>query len=230
MLRRLLLISSAFLAAFPIVGNAAGGLALSDTRLIVKDGRTSVAIVMSNTTSIPFLTKAWIEDDQGNKTEDVMVVPPVVLSVPNKFVRFQVSILNPQNLPQDRESIFYLHTHSTPGNGNPNNALNVSYNSVLKVFYRPKGLDGSMTQAIESLQWTLKDGVLTAKNDSNFNLSIVTIALNKTYKQLSGFVIPPHESAEFQVTEKYPKQVTVRWAAMDDYGSPLITSRTIPNE
>ena len=217
------------LAAFPFAGNAAG-LALSDTRLIIENGRSSVAFVMSNSSTIPYLTKAWIEDVHGNKTESVMVVPPISLSVPNKFTRFQVSVLDPQNLPQDRESVFFLHTRSAPGNGNPENALNVAFNSKLKVFYRPRGLSGNMTKAIESLQWTLKDGVLTAKNDSNFNVSIVTIGLDKNYKQLSGFIIAPRETAKFKVKGKYPKDVTVRWAAMDDFGSPLIVTRTISNE
>ena len=223
------MITSLALSALPLLGNA-GGLALSDTRLIIANGRSTAAIVLSNATPIPFLTKAWIEDTQGKKTEDLMVVPPIALSVPNKFNRFQVSVINPQNLPQDKESVFYLLTHSTPGNGNPDNALNVAYNSKLKVFYRPKGLSGNMAEAIESLNWTLKNGVLTAKNDSNFNVSIVTIGLNKNFKQLSGFVIPPRESAEFTVKGKYPKEVTVRWAAMDDFGSPMVASQKISNE
>lgn len=229
MVRRLLLALLVVAAALPLNGRAAG-LALSDTRLIIENGRSSGAVVMSNTGSTPFLTKVWIEDVHGNKPENVMVVPPVSLSVPNKFIRFQVSILNPLELPQDRETIFYLHTHSTPGNGSPDNTLNIAYNTSLKVFYRPKGLSGTMVQAIESLKWSLKNGVLTATNDSDFNISIVTVGLDKNYKQISGFVIAPHDKAEFEVKEKYPKSVTVRWAAMDDYGSPLITSRTISNQ
>ena len=224
-----LLFASIALAALPLAGIAAG-LSVSDTRLIMDSGKSSVAIVMSNTTPIPFLTKAWIEDVHGNKTDKLMVVPPVVVSVPNKFNRFQVSVLEPQDLPQDKESVFYLQTHSAPGNGNPSNSLNVSYNTKLKVFYRPKGLSGSMDDAIESLHWTLKAGVLTAKNDSNFNVSVVTVGLDKNFKQLSGFMIAPKSSAQFQVTGKYPKEVTVRWAAMDDFGSPRFVSKTIPND
>lgn len=227
---RALLLVSLTLAAYPVTGYAAGGLALSDTRLIIENGRSSVAIVMSNTTSIPFLTKAWIEDASGKRTEDLMVVPPVVISPPNKFSRFQISVLNSQNLPADRESVFYLNTHSAPGNGNPDNTLNVAYDTKLKVFFRPKGLSGSMADAIESLKWKLKNGVLTATNNSNFNVSVVTIGLDNNYKKLSGVVISPRTSMQFKVAKKYPKNVTIRWAAMDDYGSPLIITRTISNE
>lgn len=196
----------------------------------MENGRSTVAFVLSNTSSIPFLTKAWIEDVHGNKTEKLMVVPPVVLSVPNKFNRFQVTVLEPHELPQDKESVFYLQTHSSPGNGAPDNTLNVSYNTKLKVFYRPKGLSGNMNDAIESLQWSLKDGVLTAKNASNFNVSVITIGLDNNFKKLSGFIIAPRSSAQFKVKEKYSKEVLVRWAAMDDYGSSLVFSKTIPNE
>lgn len=225
-----LLCSSVFLAMFPLTGNTAGGLALSDTRLIIEDGRTAAAIVISNTTSTPYLTRAWVENSQGVKTENWMVSPPISLLLPDQSIRLQVTALDPQTLSQDQESVVYLFTHSVPGNDKQDNTLNVAFNSKLKVFYRPKDLPGNMTQAIESLKWTLKNGVLIAKNESNFNISIVTVGLDKNYKQLSGFVLAPRESAEFRVEKKYPKKVTVRWAAMDDYGSPLIISKTISNE
>lgn len=203
---------------------------VSDSRLLIENGRSSAAFVFSNQSSTQFLTKVWVEDISGKKTDNVIAVPPVAFSPPGKQLRFQVAILDTRDYPNDKESLFYLHSHSVPGNGSPDNALTVSYDMRLKVFYRPKGLSGNMISAIEGLQWSLKNGVLTVSNPSHFHVSLVTYGIEKDYTEVSNCVIPPGQSVQFAVNKQYPKNVTVRWAAIDDFGSPMRLSTNIVNE
>ena len=223
----LVAVSVAFL---PSVVWAVGGLSVSSSRIIIDGGRTSSSIVLSNASSIPYLTRVLIEDESGNKEEQLIAVPPVAYSPPGRQIRFQVVVLAPEKLPVDRESVFYFHSHSVPGNQNSNNALNVALDNRLKVFYRPSGIEGNMVAAIEGLRWTLKGGVLQATNPSKFNVSLIGVGIDQSYKQLDHCVIAPEQSVRFRLKKQYPNKVTVRWAAMDDYGSPMQLSTNIANE
>lgn len=208
---------------------AAEGLSVSDSRLLMENGRTAAALVFSNTTDSGYLTKVWIESVDGKNTEDVMAVPPVAYSPPNKQVRFQVMMLQPEKYPADRESLFYFRSHSLPATGETKNTLTLAYDMKLKVFYRPEGLEGDMTSAIENLQWSMKAGVLTAVNSSNFHVSLVTLGIEKKYREIRDCVIAPGQSVSFKVKGHYPKSVRIRWAAIDDYGSPFRAAKTIEN-
>lgn len=208
----------------------AAGLSVSDSRIIIDKGKNSSAIVFRNTSGHQFLSKAWIEDSKGVPSEDVMVAPPFAYSPSGKHIRFQVTAINPDVLPTDRESLLYFRMHSVPAGNDSQNKLTIAYDVKLKVFYRPLGLSGSMEEAIEDLRWTLKDGVLTAQNNSNFNVSLLTWGIEKDYTQVDDCVIAPGSSQSFKVNKKYPSKVTVRWAAMDDYGTALRFSDTLDNE
>lgn len=214
---------------FASVAYAAGGLSVSTSRLLIDKGRTAASLIFSNTTNSQFLTKVWIETADGQVTEDVMAVPPVAYSPPNKQIRFQTMVLEPEKFPKDKESLFYFRSHSVPATGETSNALTISYDVRLKVFYRPEGVEGDMTSAIEDLKWFLKKGVLTAFNPSNFHVSLVTYGIENRYKEIKDCVIAPGQSVSFKVKGKYPKNVLIRWAAIDDYGSPFRVSTNIEN-
>lgn len=208
----------------------AGGLAVSDSRIILSNGQTVSGFVLANTSQSQFLTKVWVETKQGEETEDIMAVPPVAYSPPGKHVRFQVMLLHPEKYAKDKETLFYLRTHSVPGDGKSQHALTLAYDVKLKIFYRPEGLEGDMASAIEDLRWSLKKGELKAYNPSNYHVSIVTYGLNSDYTEVQDCVIPPGESLSFGVSKQYPEKVKVRWAAIDDYGSPIRRSTVIKNE
>ena len=218
------------IACCPGITLAAGGLTVSTSRVLIESGKTAAGIVISNNSTTQFLTKSWIEDRSGNKSDQVMAVPPVAYAPPGKHIRFQIMVLNPEELPTDQESLFYFHSHSVPGNGNPDNALTVAFDMKLKVFYRPEGLDGNMASAIEDLKWSFKNGVLTAVNDSKYHISLVTYGINGDYTELQDCVIKPGTSVDFKTTKKYPQTVNIEWAAMDDFGSAMTASAKIDNE
>lgn len=228
-LHNAVLASSLVFLSSPVVSTA-GGLAISDTRLILEDGQTSGALVLRNTTPNQFLTKCWITELNGTPTENIIAAPPVAFSPPNKYIRFQVVVLRPEELPSDRESIFRFHTHSVPLKSDAKNTLEISYDMQVKVFYRPKGLEGNMTEAIEDLQWSLKKGTLTATNNSKYNISLVTYGVEKDFQGLKNFVLAPESSASFKLKKTYLDRVQIRWAAIDDYGSPVRRSTVITNE
>ena len=223
----------AFVAAIvslPSCVVAAGGLGVSDSRIIIEGGRTSAAIILTNETSLQYLTRVGIETLDGKKVENLVAVPPVAYSPPGRHVRFQVVVLAPEELPGDRESVFLFHSHSSPGNGDPDNALTVSLDNRLKVFFRPAGIQGSMVAAIEGLKWSFKDGVLEASNPSKFNVSLIGLGINGHYRTLKYCVIAPEQKVQFKPQKRYPSEVTVEWVAMDDFGSPLRMSTSIANE
>lgn len=214
----------------PSFAFAASGLSVSVSRIIIANGKTSSSIVLKNETSIQYLTKVWIETLEGKKVEKLIAVPPVAYSPPGKHVRFQVVAVSPEELPSDRESVFFFHSHSVPGNSDPDNALTVALDNRLKVFYRPADLEGNMVAAIEGLQWSLKGDVLNASNPSKFNVSLIGVGINGAYKDLKYCVIAPEQSIQFKLKKQYPNKVTVRWVAMDDFGSPIQISTSIVNE
>lgn len=216
------LAAGAACAVLAAAAHGAGGISLSTTRPIISDGRSSAATIFSNNTEANFLTRAWVEAPDGKRSLDFIVTPPVAMAAAGKQLRFQATLVQPDEYPKDRESLFYFRLRAVPGNYQPDqNALRLDFEMKLKVFYRPEGITESMGSAIENLEWRFEKGRLTARNPSKLHVSLVTYALNADIHEVEDCVIPPGGEVSFKVTKRYPESVRVRWAAVDDYGTAL---------
>ena len=175
-----------------VSGTAQAGVSLDRTRLIITGKDSSASANLTNTSpDIPFLAQSWVEDSKGNKiTSPLVVLPPLQrINGGQKGVARVTKTDGINQLPQDRESLFYLSVREIPPKPDKANVLQLAMQSRIKLFFRPEGLKGTAAEAVKNLKWSLNaaagSSVVTAKNDSPFNISIASAELSAGGKRYS---------------------------------------------
>ena len=204
-----------------LIAEPVTGIQLGQTRVVIKPGEhTSYFNVISHDDR-PFVISAFVLD-QNEKRSRAFAVEPGVFQLPGRQ-KVSVRVLQLESLPTDKESLFWLQVNSVVARSEStkqeSNALNLALGQRIKLFYRPKGLEGDARYAAENLQWHWKDGYLTAMNPTKFWVSMSYITINGKKHNISDMVQP---SGDFKF--KTPKLTGVEndgFAFVDEYGGEV---------
>ena len=197
------------------------GIQLGQTRVVIKPGEhTSYFNVISHDDR-PNIVSAFILDQNEKRSRSFAVEPSVFQLAGRQKV--SVRILQLESLPTDKESLFWLQVNSVvarpEAQKQDSSSLNLALGQRIKLFYRPKGLEGDARYAAESLKWHWKDGYLTAINPTKFWVSILYITINGKKYNISDMVQP---SGNFKF--KTPKLLDYEndgFAFIDEYGGEI---------
>ncbi|AKJ43744.1 fimbrial biogenesis chaperone [Pragia fontium] len=129
------------LLILPLSGQAA--VTLDRTRVVFDGGGKSVSLNISNDNQQqPYLAQAWLEDEQQNKllTGPLVITPPVQRLEPGAKSMIRITAAASSQLPQDKESLFYLNLREIPPVSDKPNVLQIALQTKIKLFYRPKAL------------------------------------------------------------------------------------------
>lgn len=213
------------------VANAAsnGGVIIGNTRLVYMEGASSLSVLLKNKSSdLPYLMKVKIsESPEGKGNTPFFVSPPLFrLNADSDGV---VRIVGDgRNLPRDRESVFYFTATSIPSTnplarGNSDGYLSggivLSTSSVIKLFWRPKGLASSSEEAIKALKFSVTGGDVMAKNDSPYYVSLASLKIGGKSVDLDGKTGPemlaPFSQGIWHVRNHSGR---VEWFGVNDLG------------
>lgn len=161
--------------------SASASVVMTNTRVIYPAEETSKTIQFTNRSNIPYLIQLWTDVNNPDSTPDnsdgPFIVSPVVFRIePKSGQSARLSFVG-ENLPQDRESLFYLNFSQIPpkSSGGEANKLLLILKSRIKMFYRPKNIQGSASELSKNLVFDLNQqkGVsqLRIKNNSGFYAS-----------------------------------------------------------
>ncbi|MDX6020477.1 fimbria/pilus periplasmic chaperone [Scandinavium sp. V105_16] len=197
----------------------AGGVALGATRMIYHEGQKETSISLSNTTkSGSFLIQSWIADANSKKINDFVLTPPLFVSKAKSENTLRLMYAGPA-LPKDRESVFYLHSRAIPSvdpkKVSGANVLQIAVESVIKVFWRPNGLNTTETQAETSLTCSRSGNQVTLKNPSPYYVSLVKLYSGTA--TLPNTMVPPKSSVTVKASGS--GLGTVKYTAINDYGA-----------
>ncbi|AKJ43743.1 fimbrial biogenesis chaperone [Pragia fontium] len=200
------------LLILPLSGQAA--VTLDRTRVVFDGGSKSVSLNISNDNQQqPYLAQAWLEDAQQNKllTGPLVITPPVQRLEPGAKSMIRITAASGQ-LPQDKESLFYLNLREIPPVSDKPNVLQIALQTKIKLFYRPKALKrdpGSVWQ--DQLVLHTEGGGYRIENPTPYYITV--IGLGGSEKQsLEG---------DFETVMLSPNSsVKVKSAA---YGKPYLT-------
>lgn len=140
-------VSIILILVFSYFNANAQGVSLGKTRVIFSEGSSSESVYISNDDNQPYLIQAGItEYIDGNLSSNFIVTPPV-FRLENKSVSsLRILLKDIQDLPNDKESLFYLNTKIIPSTKRPNESelqeskLVLITNFVIKVIYRPENI------------------------------------------------------------------------------------------
>ncbi|MET0891663.1 MAG: molecular chaperone [Stenotrophomonas maltophilia] len=133
------------------------GLMLGGTRLIYDGAKPNAVISLTNTADRPYAVQVWVNTaaDDDSITVPFIVSPPLHRLAAKKEQLLRITRI-PGELPQDRESVFYLNTQEIPSNeAADHNSLKIALRTRIKLFYRPQGLKGNPLEAPKALVWSV---------------------------------------------------------------------------
>lgn len=202
------------------------GIVVGATRLIYNSGDADASVSITNTTAKNiYLIQSWIEDENGNKSSKFFVTPPLFRIDPQKENTLRV-IDSSENLPKDRESLYWLNIKQIPAvdTENSGNSLQLVVKSRMKLIVRPKGLSQNAGEAYRSLTFSKEKNVLHIKNPTPYYISLYKMKINGAEKKGIDY-IPPNGSISINGVST-DKRLNIDWQSVTDSGgiTPSISS------
>lgn len=222
------LVRVSILAGLVYIPTSQAALTMNGTRIIFNGDKRSVAQVIANPSTKPFAVQTWINTAADDTTTPVpfAVTPPLFKISPNKEQYVQINAL-PNNLPADRESLFYFNIQEIPQvESTQGNALNIALRMRIKMFYRPSAIKDSPMARLKDLQWSIKTiagkAQLQVHNPTPFHYTF--ISLNVQQKNAAQQLKNPPMAAPFS-TQTYAlnelkagPDMQVVFSIINDYG------------
>ncbi|WP_241602171.1 molecular chaperone [Rosenbergiella nectarea] len=213
--------------------NAQAGISIDRTRIIVDaaEGSASAELV-NNNKELPFLAQSWMENSDHQKiTSPLIVIPPIQRIDPAEKETVQINALPAaKQLPQDRESMFYLNVREIPPKPKHANTLQLTLQSRIKVFYRPESLKAHMHTKPwqEKLQFTrLSENQWQVSNPTPYYVVLIGLSKDKTIDNkkmltnFSGLNLAPFAKAEFRTNQSINDGFNMFY--VNDYGGhPMV--------
>lgn len=200
------------------------GVYIYGTRVIYPAAQKEVTVQLMNQGDRSALVQAWIDDgDTQTPPEKLQVpfllTPPVVKVKGNTGQQLKIKFTK-ANLPQDRESLFYLNVLDIPPNeihDSENNKLKFALQNRIKLIYRPASIKSVNKETFSRLHIKRASDGLTVENDSANWLTITEIkGAAKINKET--LVLPPRANLKLPGTPHTGKYAVT---LIDDYGNYL---------
>ena len=174
------LVTLALLASVSFSLNAA--LTVDRSRLVLNEGDKSIKVNVTNQNAQdPYLAQGWIEDENEKKMSGpLMVLPPIqrIEAGGKALLRIQ-TIPDIQNLPKDRESVFFFNLREIPPRNTKSNVLTLAIQTRLKVFYRPAAIqvarNADTVPGVEALTLVKKGDDYFIDNPTPYHFSFVEL-------------------------------------------------------
>jgi fimbrial chaperone protein len=174
----------------------AGGIVLGATRVVYDASNKEASLTINNKNADQyFLVQSWIDDANGNKKVPFAITPPLFRLNSQKENMMRI-MKTTGELPGDRESVFYVNVKAippVPENADTQNTLQLAIKTRIKLFYRPKGLEGKASEAAAKLKWSQQGRDLVVTNPTAYSVSFneITVA-GKPVKDIN-MVLPKSE-------------------------------------
>lgn len=198
---------------------AAGGVALGATRVIYSQGdkQTSLPITNSSDKTV-FLIQSWVADENGKKSPDFVVTPPLFSIQPKHENILRIMYVG-GDLPNDRETVYYLNSKAIPSVSKDTlnkNSLQIATQSVIKLFMRPAALPTASVDAPKTLSCVSDGNSVTVKNPSPYYVTLAHFQVGS--ESINNTMVPPKGSKTVALTKGAVGSV-IKFQTINDYGS-----------
>lgn len=203
------------------------GIVVGATRLIYNEGDADASVSITNSTAKNiYLIQSWIENENGSKSSSFLVTPPLFRIDPQKENTLRV-IDTSDNLPKDKESLFWLNIKQIPAvdTENSGNSLQLVVKSRMKLIVRPKGLSQNAAEAYRLLTFSKENNTLHIQNPTPYYVSLYKLKINGTEKNGVDYIQPKGSYTVKGISSD--KHLKIEWQSVTDSGG--ITPSTSTN-
>lgn len=190
---------------------ADASVVMLNTRVIYPSHLPSQAVQFTNNDAIPYVMQLWTDMNNPASTPDnadgPFVIMPALFRIEPNMGQSARLVYSGKNLRQDRESVFYLNTAQVPPKNilaQTDNQMVVVLRNRVKIFYRPRGIEGTPDEMPNQLQFSLylknDQWMLNVNNPTGYYASIIKANAVLTNKKVIAFhaeMVPPMSEMSF---------------------------------
>lgn len=205
-----------WLSAGVLQAAESGGVTLGGTRLVYDGGKKEEALNITNSDQGPFLIQSWAETQNGGTEKAPFIVTPPLFRLDGNQQNTLRVIRTGGNLPEDRESLFWLNVKSIPTSSKNENAntLQIAVKTRIKLIYRPQTIKITPEEVAKNLTWSQSGSKLTVSNPTPFYMNFQQIKVGE--RELNEVTwVAPMSSASFDTAGATG---AVSWKIINDYG------------
>ncbi|MCT8264574.1 molecular chaperone [Proteus terrae] len=210
------------------VTSSFAGFGLETTRVIYNEQSNNEGFVAFNTDKdTNYLLQSWIEDLNGEVTQNFVITPPLLKLVAQQKNTLQVT--KNITLPNDIESMYWINVKFVaPSNKNLENVLRYSMTNKIKLIYRPQLLSNiNIEDEVKKLKWSLKNGNMVVTNNTPFFVNIGKIVLNNNEIQDNPGYLPPKSETIIKINKVQSSQNKIQLIYIDDFGKGVPVDFTL---
>jgi P pilus assembly chaperone PapD len=220
------LLSLGLIAAMLLPGAPArAAIVLQSTRVIFDASNNEATMVVRNDGQQEALIQSWMAAADDREETPFALVPPLA-RIPQQGTQLLRILFEGTGLPEDRESVAWLHVQDIPRTPSGDNVLQLAVRHAVKVFYRPRGLKGSPANAPRELTWRLirdaQGAAIEVRNPSAYHVSMVGVRLGDGPAApilADGQMVAPFASHRFPLDEAAAADgLDLHFVSINDYG------------
>ncbi|WP_236329595.1 fimbrial chaperone [Enterobacter quasihormaechei] len=214
LLTPLIMIFFSFLTPLSTAGVIIGG-----TRVIYSSDKSDATIsIKNNEATTPYLIQTWVDPFKGDTASNkppFTVIPPV-----SRLEAGQEKILRIMKvkgeLPDDRESLFWLNIKNIPPSSSNPNSLEIAIKTRIKLFWRPAKLNMTTERAAAKVKWSIQNRQLVIENPSPLHINVMNVTVDS--KDVTLNIIPPFDTVRLPLPEGINGRALI-WRFVNDFGA-----------
>jgi fimbrial chaperone protein len=198
---------------------SAGGIMLGGTRIIYPANQKQVTMSVRNSSEqSSFLVQSWVEQSDGQKSQNFVVTPPLYVSGPGNENTLRLMFVGAP-AATDRETLYYFNTKAIPSVDKKKmegkNMLMLAAVTRIKLFLRPAGLTPAADKAPAELRFHRASGQVKIENPTPYYLTLVEMKAGGN--KLPDTMVSPRSSTTLALPSSSAGAVTYR--TINDYGA-----------
>ena len=201
--KRLKMFKTALKVIVPIVSltycfAAHASFVLSGTRVIYDDQQKNVAFQVTNGNNETYGAQVWIGNGNHPANKVYFIPMPAVFVLKPGQTQVVRLINTDKQLPNNRESLFWLNVQQIPQMEKNSNSLQIAMDTRVKLLYRPESIQEDRPEAEEKTQIEDVNGKVSLKNPTPYYFAVVNVQNNG-----KSIVLTPKQAKELTVFKPF---------------------------
>jgi len=218
-----------------LIPTVSASVIVQGTRFIYPSDAKHINLQLSNEDAHPNIVQAWADIDNplsDPETADApfIITPPMFRMEPKTGQTVRMMLIS-DDLPQDRESIFYLNILQIPPRLTEHadrNQMLVMLRNRLKMFYRPPSIIGKVSDLGSQLRFHVtqegQDWPINAHNPTDYYATLMAgeVQAGDRILVLNAEMLAPFSQGKWRIAKAglLPDlPLRIRAALVDDYGA-----------
>jgi len=205
-------------------GNSSyAGVIVGGTRVVYNGDKREASLSVKNPDKNPYLIQAWTDSEGPTGENKGTLKPPFVVTPPlfrlDSGNENMVRVFRTEGiLPEDRESVYWMNIKSIPASDKGDrNVLQIAIKTRIKLFYRPKGLNGMTTEDYNKISFKRMGEFIQVENPTPYYISFFSLKLGGAIVDTTNLMTPPKGIMNYPIPSG-TSGGEISWQAINDYG------------